>query len=325
MSYILPKSLNSRLKIYKVSVSTPEDKIVQNTSDFDYEVTLPYQINDVIGMALVEWSFPKDIIPSFYPTTTRLTGNKSIDFRLENIDVANGPQDFSVEFPTKYLSYDNPSDSASSYIEVLAQLMNDAISASPGWKDLVRISVVPSALRATILIVSNIDITLPATTFTQLTLLFNSGPNSDTSAHLEMGWPVKADYTSSSTLFYLNTGAQALESPSPVKLRSAKYIDVFVKESSQKPLQRVFVRDDNYITNIFSTTGVNRFSIDTDNPPRIIKKLHISLRYQGAGDPGSFILNNTPILIPHSFTFHIISLVSEENKNPTYVKQSLTY
>ena len=83
MSYLFPKGPNARYKIYKVSVSTPEDKVLQNTSDFNYEVELPYAITDVVGMSLVEWSFPRDVIPSFYPTTTNLVGNIYLDFRLE--------------------------------------------------------------------------------------------------------------------------------------------------------------------------------------------------------------------------------------------------
>ena len=56
MSYLFPKGPNARYKIYKVSVSTPEDKVLQNTSDFNYEVELPYAITDVVGMSLVEWT-----------------------------------------------------------------------------------------------------------------------------------------------------------------------------------------------------------------------------------------------------------------------------
>jgi hypothetical protein len=323
MSYLIPKGPYSRLKIYKVAVSTPEDKIRQNTSDFNYEVTLPYTITDVVGMALVEWSFPRDIIPSFYPTTTQLIGNENVDFRLANPDIAAGFTDFTMEFPTKFLTYLEPSDNASSYIDVLETLLNEAISANPVWAGKVKITVLPQAFQATLMIISNIDITLPATTTTTMTLLFASGPNSATSAHLEMGWPVKADYVSSSTLFFTNNGSQGFESPAPTQLRVAKYLDVFVKESSSKPLQRIFVRDSNYITNIFSTEGVNRFTIDTDNPARKLTNLHIRLRYEEKGDPGDFI--GKPILIPHNLTFHIISLVDENHANPSYVKQSLTY
>lgn len=323
MSYLFPKGPNSRLKIYKVAVSTPEDKILQNTSDFNYEVDLPYAITDVVGMSLVEWSFPRDVIPSFYPTTTKLTGNNKLDFRLENPDIAGVPADFSVTFPTKFLAYQLPGDPTAAYLNVTETLMNEAISQNVLWKDRVYVSLEPQATNTTVMIVATTDPTLPSTSSTTLTLLFASGPNTVESANEVMGFVPKADYVSSSTLFYLNNGSQVIESPLPVSLRAAKYIDVFVKQSNLKPLQRVFVRDDNYTTNAFSTEGVNRMTINTDNPPRRIDKLQISLRYQGEGDPGDFL--TTPILIPHALTFHIISLVDENHAIPTYVQQSLTY
>lgn len=322
MSYLYPKGPNSRLKIHKVAVSTPEDKILQNTSDFNYEVNLKYAITNVVGIALVEWSFPRDVIPSFYPTTTKITGNNMLDFELFNPDIAPLPQQFSVRFPTKFLSYQNPGDPSSDYTVVLSQLMNQAIDSVVLWRDRVRITVPPQPLFSTVMIVSTIDTTLPPSTSTQLKLLFASGPNTGVNASEPMGFEL-LDYTSSTTLVYLNNGSQVIESPRPTRLRAANYIDVFVAEANQQPLQRVFVRDENYTTNIFSTEGVNRLAIDTDNPPRRIDKLHISLRYQSEGDPGDFLTD--PILIPHAMTFHIISLVDENHANPSYVKQSLTY
>lgn len=322
MSYLYPKGPNSRFKIYKVAVSTPEDKVLQNTSDFNYEVTLKNAITDVVGISLVEWSFPNDIIPSFYPTTTNLTGNNMLDFSLFNPDIWPVAENFQVRFPTKFFKYQNPGDPASDYTVALAQLMNTAIDANPNWTGKVRITVPPQALQGTLLIVSNTDVTLPPTTTTELKLLFASGPNTAVNSAEAMGFLVQ-DYTSSSNIIYLNNGSQVIESPRPVNLRAANYIDVFVEESNLKPLQRIFVDDDNYTTNIFSTEGVNRLSIDTDNPPRRLDKLHISLRYEGEGDPGNFL--TTPILVPHALTFHIISLVDENQRNPSYVKQSLTY
>lgn len=323
MSFLFPKGPNARYKIYKVSVSTPEDKILQNTSDFNYEVELPYAITDVVGMSLVEWSFPRDVIPSFYPTTTNLIGNDYLDFRLENSDIAGVPADFTASYPTKYLAYQQPGDPSSDYTKVTEKIMNEAIAANPLWKDRVNIAFEPQAGNTTVLVVSTTDITLPSTTTTTLTLLFLSGPNNAEAANVPMGFQPKADYVSSPTLFYLNNGSQVIESPFSTILRAAKYLDVTVAESNVKPLQRIFVRDENYTTNIFSTEGVNRLSIDTDNPPRRLDKLHIELRYQAEGDPGDFL--TAPILIPHALTFHIISLVEENDKIPSYVAQSLTY
>ena len=165
MSYLFPKGPNARYKIYKVSVSTPEDKVLQNTSDFNYEVELPYAITDVVGMSLVEWSFPRDVIPSFYPTTTNLVGNIYLDFRLENPDIAGVPGDFTAYYPTKYLAYQLPGDPSSDYTKVTEKIMNEAIAADPLWKDRVNIAFAPQAGNTTVLICSTTDITLPPRRF----------------------------------------------------------------------------------------------------------------------------------------------------------------
>lgn len=322
MSYLFPKGPNSRLKIHKVAVATPEDKILQNTSDFNYEVDLEYAITNVVGMSLVEWSFPRDVIPSFYPTTTTITGNNTLDFSLYNPDIAPNPETFTVVFPTKYFFYQDPADPSSDYTQALSNLMNNAISANPTWAFKVYITTPAQVVNGTLIIVSTIDLTLPSTSTTELKLLFASGPNTAVNPSESMGFDIQ-DYTSNTSTVYLNNGAQVIESPRPTRLRALNYMDVFVEESNQKPLARVFVKDDNYTTNIYSTEGINRLAIDTDNPPRRIDKLHIALRYEEAGDPGDFL--NSPILVPHSLTFHIISLVDENESNPSYVKQNLTY
>lgn len=322
MSYVFPKGPNSRLEIHKVAVSTPEDKIQKDSSDYNYEVTLDYAITNVIGISLVEWSFPRDVIPSFYPDTTKLDGNNTIDFELFNPDIAAAPQLFTSYFPTRFLNYQSPGKPQDDYSTVVGQIINREIAKNATWKDKVVVTCVPQSLLGTFLVCSTIDLTLPATTTTQLKLLFASGPNTRTNASGPMGFDV-ADYTSSQTLVYLYNGSQAIESPNTTNLRAANYVDVTVTESNLKPLQRIFVRDDTYTTNIFSTEGINRLSIDTDNPPRRIDKLHIQLRYENFDDPGDF--TDAPILIPHAMTFHIISLVDENHANPSYVNQNLTY
>lgn len=323
MSYTFPKGPHSRLKVYKVAVSTPENKTLQNTSDFNYTVDLPYGIQNVVGMSLVEWSLPRDIIPTFYPTTTRLVGNNKLDFRLENTDISPLPADFTVTFPTKYFFYQDPTDPTLDYTVAVTTLMNQAIAANPTWAGKVSISCVAESYNQTLIAISTIDLGLPANSTTTLTLLFATGPNSDSAANLVMGFPTKTDVVSSATLFQLKSGTQVIESPTSVQLRSANYIDVYVEESNLQPLQRIFVRDPNYTTNIYASEGVSRLSVNIDNPPRKIDQLHIRLRYQDEGDPGDFLAS--PIIVPHAFTFHIISLVDEQESVPTYVQQNLTY
>lgn len=323
MSYLFPKGPNNRLKIYKIPVSTPENKTLQNGSDFNYTVDLPYTITNVVGIALVEWSLPRDMVPSFYPPTTRLPGNNKLDFRLFNPDIAAAPADFTATFPTKFFQYQDVQDPSFDYTVAVQQLMNAAIDADPVWAGKVRIMCSPQSLNQTLLETATVDQALPANSSTSLGLLFASGPNSGQAANEAMGWPTKADYFSSPTFFYLRSGTQSLESPAPTQLRVSNYLDVFVEESSVRPLKRIFVQDNNYTSNIYNSEAINRFTVDLDNPPRLLRQLHISIRFENQGDPGDFMAN--PIIVPHALTFHIVSLVDENQPNPTYVNQSMTY
>lgn len=323
MAFVQPKSVFNRYKVDKISVATPYDKIIQTGGDFTYEVALPNAITDVVGMALVEYTFPEDIIPTFFPTTTKLTGNNKLDFSLENTDIAPGTTQFSVTFPTKYFSYENIAKPSTSYTSNLEALINNAISQDPTWKDKVYVTVVPAANFQTLIAVSTIDILLPASSTTTMRLLFASGPNNNESAYFAMGFDTKTDVVSSTTLFYLNTNTQTIESPSATRLRAAQYIDVFVDESDVRPLQRIFIEDPGYVTNYFSTEAVNRLTLNVNSPPRRIDKLHISIRYENYGDPGDFV--SSPILVPHAMTFHIFSVVDENAVIPEYAQKKLSY
>lgn len=321
-AYLFPKGPHSRLKLYKVGVSTPENKILQNGSDFNYSVELPYTIHDVVGISLVGWSLPRDIIPSFYPTTTRLQGNNKLDFSLLNTDIAPAARVFSVQFPTRFYLYESLAEPSLDYTVALQKLMQAAVDADPVWKDRVFLGVLAQPLRSTFILVATVDPSLPANSSTTLTLLFQSGPNAAEAANLAMGFP-KADVVSAPVSVALFS-AQIVESPSPVRLRAVNYIDVIVEESPLRPLQRIFVEDETYVTNTYSSGGgVNDLHIDLDNPPRRLERLNIKLRYQREGDPGDFSTN--PIIVPHSLTFDIVSLVDENRATPSYVQQSMTY
>ena len=323
MSFVQPKSEFNRYKVDKISVATPWDKVIQTGGDFTYEVALPNAITDVVGMAIVEFTFPTDIIPTFFPTTTKLTGNNKLDFSLENTDIAPGPANFSVTFPTKFFAYENIANPSTSYTKNMEELINNAISQNATWKDKVYVTVVPSANFQTLLAISTIDILLPATSTTTMRLLFASGPNTLESAYYAMGFDTKTDVASSVTLFYLNNTTQTIESPSATRLRVAQYIDIFVEESDVRPLQRVFIEDPGYVTDYFSTEAVNRLTLNVNSPPRRIDKLHISLRYETYNDPGEFL--GSPILVPHAMTFHIFSVVDENTAIPEYAHKKLSY
>lgn len=323
MAYLQPLNNDYYIKVYKTSVGTPLNKTQQGASDFTYEAQLPEVIDDVIAIELVEWSLPSDIIPTFYPTTTQVAGNNKLDFTLTNTDISGTAGSFTVTFPTKYYMYENYNDPNRDYNVIVAKLMNEAIDANPTWAGKVRITLVPQAFYNTLFIVSTVGSGLPTSSTTTLRLLFATGANSATSSYKVMGWTSKVDVTSSASLLSLPVGSQAISSPSIVQLRVALFLDVYVLESPQKPMARIFFTEVAYIQNEYATEAIAGFEIDKDNPPRRLDKLNIRLRYQNDLDPGAF--SDGEIIAPHYFTFHIISLKNEISSKPKWVRQSLAY
>lgn len=323
MAYIFPQNDNYHIRIYKIHVGTPEDKTVQGQSDFNYEVDLPEEIQEVIGMELVDWSFPRDLIPTFYPTTTKVVGNNMLDFQLVNTDISAVPGVFSVTLPLRYFEYETYRNPTRDYTQMLTQLMQEAVDADAVWKNKIRLSVIPVPFQQTLILVTTTDLLLPTASSTRLTLLFQTGQHAAESAYFTMGWDTPVDVQSDPNLFQLPPRSEALISPKQVQLRSAYSLDVFVDESPQNPLARIFFGDSGYTTNRLASDSVGRFEIDKDKPPRLLKKLHIRLRYDGNTDPGDFI--NGPIIAPHYMTFHIMSVQNETARRPSYYQQNLIY
>lgn len=324
-SFIFPRENKKyRVRVFKLPVSSPLNKTNQDQSDFNYEVVLPETINNVIGFKLIDWSLPRDIVPSFWPRTTKLPGSNKLDFRLTNLDISPVPADFTVTYPTKFYAYQNYKDPTRDYVAMTVLLMNNAIAANPVWKDRVNIDVVPITTLGSLFLVSTLDPTLPIGSLTYLTLRFLSGPNSTQSVYSQMGWDTLSDPVSSTTVYVLPPGTTVLQSPGAVQLRGANYLDVFVKESNQSPMQRIFFKDDAYTTNRLNITeSIYRFEIDQNEPPRKIEKLHIKFRYEEDIDPGDFI--SGPILFPQYLTFHFFTIDETVSDMPKWLHQNLSY
>lgn len=324
-SYIFPRNDSKyRVRVYKLPVSSPLNKTDQNQSDFNYEVVLPETINDVIGFKLIDWSLPRDIIPSFWPTTTKLAGVNKLDFRLSNLDISPVPADFTITFPTKFYAYQNYKDPTRDYVQMTATLMNQAIASNPTWQNKVNIDLVPITTIGTLILVSTLDASLPTGSLTYLTLLFQSGPNKAESVYYQMGWDTPVDAVSSTSVYILPPGVTALQSPNAVQLRGANYLDIFVEESNQRPMQRIFFKDDAYTTNRLNITeSVYRFEVDQKQPPRKLERLHIKLRYEEDTDPGDFV--DGPILFPMYFTFHFFTVDQSVTDMPDWLHQNLSY
>lgn len=321
-SFIFPRTKDSYVRVYKIPVSTPADKVFQDVGDFNYEVKLPERVDNVVGLKLVDWSFPRDLIPTFYQQTTTVEGNNKIDFRLFNPDIAAVPADFTATLPTRYVDYLNPKDSTRDYVSVVSTLMNNAIATSATWKGRVYVNLVADSQQRTLIMVSTNDPTLPVGSTTSLTLRFLTGPSGTSNCWTTMGWP-RVDVTSTTTYYVLPPGVQSLLSPNAVNLRSSHYLDIFIDESSQKPGQRLFFTESGYTTNSIWSDGVFRFEFDQDTPPRTLETLHIRVRYEGGIDPGRFLTG--PITSPHYMTFHVFTMQDSITPRPAYLLQNLSY
>lgn len=322
-SFIYPTSDNHYVRVYKLPVSTPKNKNDQNSSDFDYEVTLPRELDNVLGFKLVDWSFPRDMIPTFWPPTSTLTGNNRLDFRLTNASISATPGDFTITFPTRYFDYQNFVDTTRDLLDSTTTLMNAAISLNATWNGRVSVALTADSRQRSLFMVSTLDPSLPSGSNTILTLLFLSGPNAAESTWSALGFDVQSDESSTTAYYVLPPGIQSLLSPSSVRLRGSHYIDVFVDQSPQRPHQRVFFTESGYTTNGIWSDGVFRFEFNQDQPQRKLNKLNIHLRYEGGLDPGRFV--NGPILAPHYLTFHFLCLYDSIAATPTYVQQNLSY
>jgi hypothetical protein len=183
---------------------------------------------------------------------------------------------------------------------------------------------VPDTFLRTLILVSTIDPALPPGSSTKLTLLFGSGPSGDRNVYNTLGGFPVADIDSTTTYFQLPPGVQSLLSPQSTDLRGSDYIDVYIEESPQRPMQRIFFDDAAFTRNQITTQGVFRFEVDQDRPPRSIDRLHVRIRYENDIDPGRY-LSGTPILSPNYLTFHFFTVQDSISTKPAYVKQNLSY
>lgn len=309
------------VRVLKVPVST-NDKTSLSASDFNYEIKLPEVIDNVIGFKLVQWSFSRDVIPTFYPPTTKLAGNDRLDFRLTNPTISIVPGDFTVtNLPTKYFNYEDRDDVNRDLVLVITKLMQAEVDANPVWAGKVQVGLVPDTQLRSLFFIFTLDSALPST---KLTLLFASGPSGERNIEGTLGFD-RVDVDSSNSTFYgLPLNVEMLLSPYPTRLRPSDYLDVFVDESPQMPMQRIFFDDPLRAHNSISTQGFHRIELDTERPPRRLDRLHIRIRYRNNIDPGEFI-GGRVVKMPNSMTFHFFTLNDSNTSRPDYIKQDLSY
>ncbi len=303
-------SQNEYIKPVKVYVDS--GTAIANTSNprngaYDYQVILPEQYDKIAAVKLVGWNLPNNLAPSFIaPIGTTQAGNNKVDFSLQDLALVIPTVVFSFDWPETSYAYSNIVSTTSSYIDALAQLMNDAIASDPNWGGGVAVfSAVADTLERT-----RLQITGTNGTNTQLNLLFLTGANARNSAYDQMGFLNTANVSSS-----VVSGVQELMSPLPTELNPFRYVDIYLKEFPEmRPVERV------YFTNLlYGGTTRNNFSAAvpflTSERARKIERLTVSLRLKNGIVP--LALNRD-----HDLTF-LLYLVSPENeKLPAWVNQS---
>lgn len=307
------------VRVTKLSVSNTKDNTSQLPGDFNFEIQLPDALNNVIGFKLVEWSFSRDMVPTFYPEMTNLAGRDSLDFRLTNPEISPVPGDFTVYFPPIAYDYENLDEVERDITRELSVRMQEEIYLNPAWQEQVIVFALPDyAQLRTHLVVANSDPSLPTT---KLTLLLKSGPSGEKNAAEALGFD-RDDVESNRDEPGLETYEESLISPYPMKLRISDYLDVFVDESPQKPMQRIFFNDRNRIHGV-APIGSNRVEIDTDQPPRRLERLHIRIRYKDNLDPGKYVDDDLKLFTSQKcMTFHFFTL---EKSRPNYLNQDLSF
>lgn len=323
-TFIYKKGPGTYLKTREIHIDSSTDKSNPDQSDFQFDVILKDEIQDVLSMTISSWNIDKDITPSFWPQNGSIAGNDMLDFEITNSAYNGGnPVQLSVQLPNRNLYYDENAPDDSNICEVLQDLMNDAIAAYDpvGLADLSIVVPYLQPQKMTIVTDTTNFGSLDDTTF--ISLLFASGPNSDRSCYAQLGFE-KSDYDSipaiAAGFASLNNGGRVVISPSAPDLQTFKYIDVLVKESNKIPVQRIFATNPSVFRTNKSASTLRQQKIDTDQPPRVLRKLSISILFPGSKNPAFYVSQSSPL----QFTFSILQLAQENDSVPSYLKQTLS-
>lgn len=302
-------SVNTYIKPVKVHVDS--GTAIASTSApangaFDYEVILDSIYDKIVAVRLVGWNLPNNLAPSFIaPVGLTQAGNNKVDFSLQDLALVIPAAVFSFDWPETSYTYSNIVNPSTSYIDALAQLMNDAVASDPNWGGgVVVFSSVSDTLERT-----RLQITGTNGTNTQLNLLWFSGANAKNSAYDQMGFLNTSNVSSA-----VVAGVQEITSPLPTELNPFRYVDIFVRQFPElKPVERIF-----FTNLLYGGTTRNNFSSAVpflvSDRPREVGRLTISLRLKNGIVP--LALNRD-----HDLTFLLYVLSPEVQKIPDWAEQ----
>ena len=303
------KSEKNYTKISRVYTNSSEREEGGNL--YSYRIKLANEVQFVTGIELTSYNLPNEISPSFVAENGSFTGANMVDFYLWD-DSSDYSEQFTVEFPEKKYVYSNSLDESNSYIDVLADLMGDAISTSPVFGDAGPFNLTWNpyldAANRTVL-------GLNTTGSVRWGFTFASGPNSSNTAAYVMGFELAdydSDYNDPDTVIY-----NSITSPNATNLTPYRYVDISLEEARElRPLSRIYVTSDPFYGITRNEINVTRTRLLSSEPVRILRHLTITITLEGGRPPPA----NSGSL-PHDLGFTIFSLANEETV-PDWLKQS---
>lgn len=324
-AFIYKRGTGSYLRTREIHIDSSIDKEDENQSDFLFNVVLVNEIQNVISITLSSWNIDKDITPSFWPPNGTVAGNDMLDIEISNAGYNGGtPFTLSIQLPNANLYWDKNAPKDSNFASVVENLLYAARDAydKSGLAQL-RFTceyLIPGSFS----LFTFLDrfVVGPMTGASPFTLLFQTGPNSDRSCYSQLGFE-KLDYDSIDGFalgtITLSGNSQGVASPNPIQLQTFKYVDVNVAQSNKTPVHRIFTTNPSVFRNEQSASTLRQQKVDTDQPPRTLKKMSIQILYPGGVNPALYLSRQTPI----QFTFTVLQVAQETDELPSYMKQTL--
>lgn len=294
------KSNNAYVKISKIYISN-SNRTAGSAGPYDYFVTLPEQIQYVIGFEITAFQFPTSIAPTFVPPFKNNPGTDKVDFIL----VADPPgitKAFSFTWPAKQYTFQNVTVPYLSYVDALQQQLRAAIAADPvfgiGGPNEATFTVVADPNLRTYVTVTGVNVT-------GMRFMFASGPNQLNSAHIAMGF-VKVDTPLSNTQVSMTA----------TQLRPFRFIDINLDAAPEfKPLKRIYVTDSLSAGSVRNDLDITRTRLLSSQPLRTLTRLRVRITLENGvvpPDTGA----------PHDFTLTVFSIANEINAVPSWLRQT---
>lgn len=303
------------VRVRKILINSNEKMSEDSSYRYKMRFMVTPALTNVAAIELTGYNIPNNIAPTFYASGLKHRGTDKLDFKLVNTLPGQSPLHdavFAITWPEKQYTYTNTVATWLSYVDTLAQLMNQAVAGDTYWGPRVLFTPVVDAEERTVIQCDSLDQGVNHDVYT-FTFQFETGANAENSAYYQMGFNTGAgaDVTSTSV-----SGQQRITGPFTTKLQPFRYLDVGVEQVQEySPVKRIFFSNQLYYgTTQNDVNGAVRF---LTRPIDQTQYLDVSLWLEGDVAPAA-LANNTFDLI-----FTVYELIPE-NRVPTWVSQQFT-